>query len=123
MGRGAADHGLDAAQTARIWDANKGDGKAELRGHEHVVEVAVFAPIAAYSAIRELAGITVRLARLSDPLSKARRLIFRRVSIDTDESISRGQVGRTIRRDRIAGQVDPDMGHGERAMPQDPGRP
>lgn len=57
------DSGLDAVQTARIWEANKGDGKVELRGHEHVVEVAVFAPIAAYSAIRELAGITVRLSR------------------------------------------------------------
>ena len=33
----------------------------ELRGHDHVVEVVTFAPIAAYSAIRELAGIPVRL--------------------------------------------------------------
>jgi hypothetical protein len=32
----------------------------ELRGHEHVVEVVTFAPAAAYSAIRELAGIPVR---------------------------------------------------------------
>ena len=31
----------------------------EMRGHEHDVEVVVFAPIAAYSAIRELAGIPV----------------------------------------------------------------
>jgi hypothetical protein len=31
----------------------------EMRGHEHDVEVVVFAPIAAYTAIRELAGIPV----------------------------------------------------------------
>lgn len=31
----------------------------ELRGHEHTIEVAVFAPIAAYAAIRELGGIPV----------------------------------------------------------------
>lgn len=35
----------------------------ELRGHEHVVECAVFAPIVAYPAIRELAGLGV--SRLS----------------------------------------------------------
>jgi platelet-activating factor acetylhydrolase IB subunit alpha len=47
-------------QTARIWDAQAGESKMELRGHEHVVEVVTFAPVAAYSAIRELAGIPVR---------------------------------------------------------------
>ncbi len=31
----------------------------ELRGHEHVVEVAEFAPLNAYSSIREMCGITV----------------------------------------------------------------
>lgn len=31
----------------------------ELRGHDHTVEVVVFAPVAAYAAIRELAGIPV----------------------------------------------------------------
>jgi platelet-activating factor acetylhydrolase IB subunit alpha len=31
----------------------------ELRGHEHVVEVVTWAPIAAYGAIRELAGLPV----------------------------------------------------------------
>ena len=31
----------------------------ELRGHEHVVEVAIFAPVASYPAIRELGGIKV----------------------------------------------------------------
>lgn len=33
----------------------------ELRGHEHVVECAVFAPLNAYPAIRELAGLKVSL--------------------------------------------------------------
>jgi len=45
-------------QTARIWDFQSGDTKADLRGHENVVEVVVFAPVNAYPAIRELAGIT-----------------------------------------------------------------
>jgi hypothetical protein len=35
----------------------------ELRGHEHVVECAVFAPVSAYSSIKELAGLTVSRLR------------------------------------------------------------
>ena len=46
-------------QTARLWEYSSGETKMELRGHDHVVECAVFAPIASYAAIRELAGITV----------------------------------------------------------------
>lgn len=46
-------------QTSRIWDTQSGETKTELRGHSHVVEVAIFAPVAAYASIRELAGITV----------------------------------------------------------------
>lgn len=44
-------------QTARIWDYTSGDTKVELRGHDHVVEIIVFAPIAAYPALREIGGI------------------------------------------------------------------
>ncbi|TFY53007.1 hypothetical protein EVG20_g10307 [Dentipellis fragilis] len=44
-------------QTARIWDPLTGESKMELRGHDHVVEVVVFAPTAAYKAIRVLAGL------------------------------------------------------------------
>nr|XP_031864168.1 nuclear distribution protein PAC1 [Kwoniella shandongensis]KAA5531240.1 nuclear distribution protein PAC1 [Kwoniella shandongensis] len=44
-------------QTSRVWDFSTGETKMELRGHEHVIECAVFAPIAAYGAIRELAGL------------------------------------------------------------------
>jgi len=44
-------------QTARISNPLNGELKTELRGHDHVVEVVVFAPIAAYAAIKELAGI------------------------------------------------------------------
>lgn len=36
----------------------------ELRGHDHVVEVATFAPTAAHAALKELAGIAVRLTLL-----------------------------------------------------------
>ncbi|KDQ61138.1 hypothetical protein JAAARDRAFT_32141 [Jaapia argillacea MUCL 33604] len=44
-------------QTARIWDPLTGECKMELRGHDNVIEVVVFAPVAAYPAIRELAGL------------------------------------------------------------------
>ncbi|UOH80908.1 nuclear distribution protein PAC1 [Cryptococcus neoformans] len=43
--------------TSRVWDFSTGETKMELRGHEHVVECAVFAPVNAYPAIRELAGL------------------------------------------------------------------
>jgi len=46
-----------ARQTARLWDPLTGEQKLELRGHDHQVEVVVFAPIASYNAIRELAGV------------------------------------------------------------------
>ena len=36
-----------------------GESKMELRGHDHVVEVITWAPISAYTAIRELAGLPV----------------------------------------------------------------
>jgi len=41
----------------------------EMRGHEHDVEVVVFAPIAAYAAIREVAGIPVSVHRSFLPAS------------------------------------------------------
>ncbi|KAH9928209.1 miller-Dieker lissencephaly protein [Fomitopsis serialis] len=44
-------------QTARLSDPLNGETKLEFRGHEHVVEVVAFAPIAAYTAIRELGGL------------------------------------------------------------------
>jgi platelet-activating factor acetylhydrolase IB subunit alpha len=49
-------------QTARVWDVASGETKSELRGHEHVVEAAVFAPLAAYPALLELSGVKVRPA-------------------------------------------------------------
>ena len=51
-------------QTSRVWDISTGETKAELRGHEHVVECAVFAPVISYPMIRELAGIAVCPRRL-----------------------------------------------------------
>jgi len=35
--------------------------KMEFRGHDHIIEIAVFAPVVAYPAIRELAGLPVRV--------------------------------------------------------------
>ncbi|GAA5911118.1 Pac1p [Sporobolomyces salmoneus] len=49
--------------TSRIWDGQTGETKSEFRGHENVVEVAVFAPVASYPAIRELAGISAPTGR------------------------------------------------------------
>lgn len=46
-------------QTARITNPMNGETKMEFRGHESVVEVVAFAPIAAYTAIRELGGLPV----------------------------------------------------------------
>ncbi|PFH54236.1 hypothetical protein AMATHDRAFT_53112 [Amanita thiersii Skay4041] len=44
-------------QTVRLWDHQTGEQKMEMRGHDNDVEVVVFAPISAYAAIRDLAGI------------------------------------------------------------------
>jgi len=43
-------------QVARLSDARTAQALVVFAGHEHVVEAAVFAPVAAYPAIRELAG-------------------------------------------------------------------
>ncbi|KAJ7882133.1 WD40-repeat-containing domain protein [Mycena leptocephala] len=43
--------------TTHIWDPLTGESEMELRGHENAVEVIAFALLAAYAAIRELAGI------------------------------------------------------------------
>jgi len=39
----------------------------EFRGHDHIIEIAVFAPAVAYPAIRELAGLPVRIHFLEMP--------------------------------------------------------
>ena len=52
------------AQTVRIWEFQSGETKFELRGHENAVEAVAFAPISAYPAIRELAGIAVSAPHL-----------------------------------------------------------
>ncbi|KAI7861829.1 putative platelet-activating factor acetylhydrolase ib alpha subunit [Spinellus fusiger] len=43
-------------QTARLWDTQSGETKVDIRGHEHVVECAVFAPLNAYAPIQALIG-------------------------------------------------------------------
>ncbi|KAG9290914.1 hypothetical protein G9A89_011064 [Geosiphon pyriformis] len=44
-------------QTSRLWEISTGECKMEFRGHDHVVECAIFAPIVAYPFIRELIGV------------------------------------------------------------------
>lgn len=40
-------------QTARIWDIQKGETKMDFRGHDHVVECAIFLPVVSYPFIWE----------------------------------------------------------------------
>ncbi|KAG2752677.1 dynein regulator [Suillus brevipes Sb2] len=44
-------------KTAKLWDPLTGECKGELRGHDNELEAVCFAPVAAYAAIRELAGL------------------------------------------------------------------
>jgi platelet-activating factor acetylhydrolase IB subunit alpha len=53
----------------------------ELRGHENTAEVVAFAPVAAYSAIRELAGIPVRISRFAAVMAYS-HLTFREQNTD-----------------------------------------
>lgn len=64
------------AKTVRIWDPKTGEQKMEMRGHDNDVEVVVFAPLAAYTAIRELAGIPVCLSPASFSRGAQRHLFF-----------------------------------------------
>jgi WD40 repeat protein len=49
-------------QTARLWDVSTGETKMEFRGHDHVIECAIFVPVNAYPYIRELINDTVCFA-------------------------------------------------------------
>lgn len=53
----------------------------DFRGHDNVVEVVVFAPIAAYPAIRELAGIPVSYSSLAVAAQWIKYACFARTSI------------------------------------------
>lgn len=124
----------DDDQTSRIWDGQSGETKSEFRGHENVVEVAVFAPVASYAAIRELAGIAVRLqspplpprscARVSSALDvdPSRRLLPC-VCLGSDgEGRHRSKSARTVRSHRFARQDDQDLGCHEWAVFENPRR-
>lgn len=52
-------------QTSRVWDSSNGECKMDFRGHDHVVECAIFAPVNAYSFIRELIGSNVSFDRVA----------------------------------------------------------
>ena len=51
---------LSLLQTIRVWVASTKECKAELRGHEHVVECIAWAPDVALPHITETCGIEVR---------------------------------------------------------------
>jgi hypothetical protein len=46
----------ESYKTAHIVELDSGTTKSELRGHDNVVEAAVFAPVSCLPAIRELLG-------------------------------------------------------------------
>ena len=73
----------------------------EMRGHDNDVEVVVFAPLAAYTAIRELAGIPVCLS----PASSARA--------QRHPEYGRKQTRGLVRRKWGKRQDDQDLGHSE----------
>lgn len=50
-------------QTSRIWDAQSGETKAELRGHDNSVESITFVPVTSHKALSELVDIGVRCMR------------------------------------------------------------
>lgn len=55
---------LNHRQTAHLVELDSGTTKSELRGHDNVVESAVFIPISCIPAIRELLGQKVLLCHL-----------------------------------------------------------
>ncbi|KAI8637199.1 Lissencephaly-1-like protein B [Parasitella parasitica] len=50
-------------QTARVWDIQKGETKMEFRGHEHVVECAIFLPVISYPFVWEWLELNVKLSK------------------------------------------------------------
>ncbi|KAF9577348.1 protein with putative role during mitosis [Lunasporangiospora selenospora] len=54
-------------QTSRIWDVSTGECKLDLRGHDHVVECAAFAPVTAYPFIKEFLGIDPKTSAKDQP--------------------------------------------------------
>lgn len=73
----------------------------ELRGHDHQVEVVVFAPIPSYNAIRELAGIPVR----------SRGVL--RISLTLHLEYGSGEEAWRICRHGFEGQDNQALGHTE----------
>ncbi|KAI8993125.1 dynein regulator [Pilobolus umbonatus] len=50
-------------QTARVWDVQKGETKMEMRGHDHVVECAIFLPVLSYPFVWEWLEANVKSNR------------------------------------------------------------
>jgi platelet-activating factor acetylhydrolase IB subunit alpha len=79
----------------------------ELRGHEHVAEVITFAPIAAYPAIRELAGIPVRIPRFATAMTCSQLMLREQ---NTDRTKRHGLYVATGARDRMIKLWDTQSG-------------
>ena len=87
-----------------------GETKMELRGHEHTIEVVVFAPPAAYAAIRELAGIPVSRISASVPIHfHIPAVEYRKVKTTW-----------RLRSYRFSRQVDQDLGYPKRTDVTEP---
>lgn len=72
-----------------------------LRGHEHVVECAEFAPVAAYASIRKLAGLTVSASYETPQFEFAHGLVhcrLRQVTIEPKATVALWSLGLGTRR-------------------------
>lgn len=97
------------AKTARIIDFQSGETKAQLRGHDNVVEAVVFAPVNAYAAIRELGGITVSVF-----VSKGSTSIL--IIVKSDRSKQPGLFAATGGRDKVIKIWDASTGQPIRTL-------
>ena len=84
-------------QSARLWDTTSGETRVDLRGHEHVIEVAIFAPSAAHAAIRELAGIVRRCAPRSELIAQAAPPARDKLTAPPSVFLATGSRDKTIR--------------------------
>ena len=81
-------------QVARIWDAQgkSADSKYELRGHEHVIECAIFAPISSYPYLADMSQ-TPKLVLTSSDVAD----ISQKTSVEQARFVATGSRDKTVR--------------------------
>jgi WD40 repeat protein len=58
---------LNISQSAAVLKTATGEKEMDFRGHENVVEIAIFAPSRVYPALRQLAGLPDSIAKEKEP--------------------------------------------------------